>query len=78
MGAEREPYSRWRIFERDNWCCQLCGDPVERDAYYKDRTVATIDHITPMGRGGADAPRNLQTAHRICNLERNASDQANV
>lgn len=42
MGAEREPYSRWRIFERDGWRCQLCGEPVQRDAYYKEPDAATV------------------------------------
>jgi 5-methylcytosine-specific restriction endonuclease McrA len=74
-GAECEPYSRWRILERDDWRCQLCGEPIQRDAYYKDPNAATLDHMVPLSCGGADSPANLQTAHRACNCKRKASEQ---
>lgn len=31
---------------------------------------ATIDHIQPRSKGGADAELNLQLAHAICNKRR--------
>lgn len=63
----REAYDRWDIFERDDWTCQLCHEPLDRDAHHADRLAPTIDHRVPVSAGGADAPDNVQAAHRGCN-----------
>lgn len=63
---------RLAIYERDNWTCQLCGEPVDRQAHYLDDWAPTLDHIEP--RSAAlipdHSPRNLRTAHRWCNSAR--------
>lgn len=66
-GVERVAYSRVAIFERDRWKCQLCGDPVKRNAKVPHDMAPTIDHIVPLFEGGADTPSNVQLAHFICN-----------
>lgn len=65
------PYKtvQWRqlrpvIYERDRGICQLCGKPVEPDAY-------DIDHIIPWLYGGAWFDHgNLRLTCRPCNRAR--------
>ena len=63
---------RFAIYERDGWICQLCNEPVDRDAHYLADWAASLDHIEP--RSAAlipdDSPSNLRTAHRWCNSVR--------
>jgi len=63
---------RLRLYERDNWTCQLCSEPVDRAADYLDDWAPTLDHIEPQSHAlipdHSDA--NLRTAHRWCNAVR--------
>lgn len=73
--AERDWISRrdrLAIYERDNWTCQLCGEPVDRQAHYLDDWAPTLDHIVPRSAALVPdhSPRNLRTAHRWCNSVR--------
>lgn len=61
------PPRRRAIYDRDEWTCQLCGDPVEDGLSFADLWAATLDHIIPRSRGGSDDDNNLQLAHRWCN-----------
>ena len=61
------PYRRSDIFERDGWVCQLCFQPIDRGAAGPRSASASIDHIVPISKGGADAPDNVQAAHFGCN-----------
>jgi 5-methylcytosine-specific restriction endonuclease McrA len=70
--------NRRAIFERDGWQCQLCGDPVKRNAKVPDPKAPTIDHIVPLAAGGTHEPANAQCAHFLCNSRkghRAANDQ---
>lgn len=58
---------RKRIFERDRWICQLCGQRVKRSAVAPHPKSPTIDHIVPLAEGGKHEPANVQCAHFICN-----------
>lgn len=67
---------RLAIYERDGWVCQLCGEPVDRDAHFNDRRYPSLDHIecqswvlVPDHR-----PSNLRTVHRACNSSRRNRD----
>lgn len=60
------------IFERDNWCCRICGEPVERDACVPHHHAPTIDHVVPLALGGPHAETNVQCAHFICNVRKAA------
>ena len=66
-------------YERDGWCCQICGSQVDPDC---DPQVGgrapSLDHIVPRSLGGSDDDSNLRTAHRDCNARRGnrASTQA--
>jgi predicted nucleic acid-binding Zn ribbon protein len=58
---------RLEVFERDSWICQLCGDPVDREASYPDPESPVVDHWIPIALGGDHDPANFVTAHRLCN-----------
>jgi 5-methylcytosine-specific restriction endonuclease McrA len=70
--VERVPYDDLSIFERDGWYCRICSGPTRREARgsVSDPAAPTIDHIVPLSKGGADAPWNVQCAHRGCNARK--------
>ena len=45
---------RLEIAERDNWICQECGEPVEKNSAWQ------ADHVVPVGLGGANTAENGQ------------------
>lgn len=69
-----DPESRLAIYERDEWVCQLCHDPIDREAGRNEHFAPSLDHIIPKSKGGPDTNDNLRTAHRICNAIRGARE----
>jgi hypothetical protein len=55
------------ILRRDSWMCQLCHQPMPRDAAWPDPLSPSIDHIIPRSHGGGHEEHNLRAAHLICN-----------
>ncbi|MFV0388661.1 MAG: HNH endonuclease [Pyrinomonadaceae bacterium] len=51
---------RVRIYIRDHYCCQYCGD-------HKHGKDLTLDHILPKAQGGETTPQNLVSACKKCN-----------
>ena len=51
---------RARIYIRDKYRCQYCGD-------HKHAQDLTLDHILPRAQGGESTPQNLVTACVSCN-----------
>lgn len=51
---------RLRVYIRDKYRCQYCGDK-------KNPSELTLDHILPRSRGGDNSPVNIVTACIICN-----------
>lgn len=70
--AHIEIVHRIKVFERDKWICQLCGDPVERDEECPHPLAPTLDHIQPLALGGDHSYANTQLAHFICNSRKGA------
>lgn len=66
-GAYVAPVFRAEIYARDDWTCQLCCEPVDREATAPEALAPTLDHIIPLARGGTHEPSNVQCAHFICN-----------
>jgi len=55
-----DPEKRRKIFERDKWICQYCGEKVTQEN-------ATIDHFIPQSKGGKHNKENLKLCCFICN-----------
>lgn len=72
-GVERETVRRVRVFERDEWTCHLCGEPLSREASFPDPLYPTLDHVMPIAKGGSHTMANVKAAHFICNSSK--SDQ---
>ena len=61
--------TRLAIYERDNWDCQLCSEPIDRDAHWNTDWAPTLDHIVCQSWTPTPdhSPSNLRLAHRWCN-----------
>jgi len=57
---EASSMKRLRIYTRDKFRCQYCGDK-------KPAGELTLDHILPRSRGGDNSPVNVVTACLACN-----------
>ncbi len=71
------PYRYFRpisILARDNWTCQLCGEPTPKSLRGTcDPRAPELDHILPIAAGGAHVPENCQCACRECNGAKGAN-----
>lgn len=72
QGGEVVPYDRLEVFARDGWVCQLCMEPIDREARSPAPLSPSIDHIIPISQGGGDTPSNVQASHRVCNTRKGA------
>jgi 5-methylcytosine-specific restriction endonuclease McrA len=67
--ANGQDFDAIEIFDRDAWICKLCGEPLDRMAASGRAPLApTLDHVTPISRGGKHTRQNVQAAHLRCNL----------
>lgn len=69
-----------RLYNRDNGVCAICGGKCDwSDHQYRGRyfivgkQYPSIDHITPLSRGGEHSWDNVQLAHFACNSAKGAS-----
>ncbi|MDQ3713661.1 MAG: HNH endonuclease, partial [Acidobacteriota bacterium] len=64
---------RARIYIRDKYRCQYCGD-------HRHASDLTLDHILPRAQGGESVPQNLATACVTCNQRKGnrTPDQARM
>ena len=63
-----EDVDRTVVFERDDWTCRICDEPLARDAVHPDPLSPTVDHVVPLSRGGKHSYANVQSAHFLCNV----------
>lgn len=63
------PSVRLAIYERDKWTCQICLEPIDRDAQPRTDWSPTLDHIECQASSETPdhSPENLRTAHHWCN-----------
>lgn len=61
---------RFKIADRDGWCCGLCGGHIPRVVRHGHPLYLTIDHIIPLAKGGEHSPSNVQAAHATCNYSK--------
>lgn len=73
-----KPSERRKIYERDDWVCQICFDSVDPSLPSSHRMAATLDHIKPQSLElfPDHSPGNLRLAHRSCNSRRGAPQAA--
>lgn len=67
-----ESFDRLEIFERDDWVCQLCEEPIDQNCAWPDPMSASLDHVIPLARGGEHSRANAQAAHLRCNVQKGA------
>lgn len=63
MNAEAADISLDEILKRDGINCYLCKKETSID-------YRTLDHITPLIRGGSHTPSNVRIAHKGCNSKK--------
>lgn len=61
--------TKLRIFERDKYICQICGELCDGTAK-RDPRMPSIDHIVPWIQTQDDSDTNLRTVHLQCNRTR--------
>jgi 5-methylcytosine-specific restriction endonuclease McrA len=60
LGAFVEHINKRKLWEQYQGLCALCWHPVKFSRM-------TIDHITPLSKGGRHEYANVQPAHGLCN-----------
>lgn len=58
------------VYRRDRGRCGLCRKRVGLSYRHPDPRSASLDHITPISKGGSDTADNIQLAHLGCNLSK--------
>lgn len=57
-------------WEASDKTCILCGDPIDPNLPLRHRLARTIEHLTPLIRGGRHDLDNINFAHRACNTRK--------
>ena len=74
-GVAYEPIDRGKVFERDGWICQLCGELTPRELIgTNDKREPTLDHRIAMANDGPHLYGNVQCACRGCNERKRNTD----
>ena len=58
------------LIERDGNVCHICLTQIDLSLARNSRFGATIDHVIPVSKGGADTLDNMKLAHWICNIKK--------
>jgi hypothetical protein len=58
------------LIERDGNNCHICLTEIDLSLARNSRFGATIDHVIPVSKGGADTLDNMKLAHWICNIKK--------
>lgn len=75
---EVEDFTFQEIAGRDRWRCGVCGLRVKESAKYPDPMSGSIDHITPIVKGGGHTRVNVQLAHLRCNMQKQSKVQGQL
>jgi len=59
-----------KLIAADKPPCHLCNNPIDYELHYLHPDAYTVDHITPINRGGSDTLDNKAAAHRKCNRDK--------
>lgn len=61
------------IIARRQEPCHLCGEEIDYSLPHTDPMSFTVDHVTPLARGGTDTLDNSRASHRACNRAKSAN-----
>lgn len=72
QGLPAERFSRFAIFERDEWICHICGRPADPALKGDQPMSASLDHLIPFAVPGSPGHVwcNVALAHLRCNLRK--------
>ncbi|MGW3427928.1 HNH endonuclease [Streptomyces melanosporofaciens] len=70
QAVKGEPFAPKDVYERDQWTCGLCRQPVDPGLAWPHPMSASVDHIVPLSRGGEHSMGNVQCAHLSCNARK--------
>lgn len=59
------------IWDRDKGLCGICSELIDPELPWPNKMCKTLDHITPLAKGGTHEPANVQLAHAVCNSRKN-------
>jgi len=62
-----EEVDLWKVYERDQGICTVCGLPVPRLNDPANIWSPTVDHVVPLSTDGLHCYDNSQLTHRLCN-----------
>lgn len=54
--------------------CYLCGLPIDFDLNWPDPQSPSLDHVTPLARGGTHTLDNVAMTHLRCNIRKGAKE----
>ena len=57
-------------WEASDKTCILCGQPIDETLPGRSRLGLTLEHLTPVSRGGKHDIDNIDFAHRACNASK--------
>lgn len=58
------------VYERDEWTCGLCQQPVSAATLWPHPHSPSLDHVLPLSKGGTHTWDNVQLAHLRCNVSK--------
>lgn len=73
-----ERFQTREIFIRDQWVCQICMKPTNRNKTVPHPQAPTIDHIIPLAGGGGHERRNVRCAHFMCNSLKSSKSEGQL
>jgi hypothetical protein len=73
-GIDAERFDPFEIFNRDGWCCHICGvkTPKRLRGTFEDN-APELDHIVPLSAGGEHSRRNTACSCRRCNIRKGST-----
>ncbi len=76
--TKRAGFEPREIFERDEWRCHLCGEPVDSLLTHPDPKSGCVNLIVPASKGGERTRENVGLAHLTCAVHRRARELPEV
>jgi len=70
FGVDYEYVEPAKVYQRDGWKCGICNKKINPKLKYPHTKSASLDHITPLSRGGTHTYTNCQAAHLECNTKK--------